>query len=575
MLIEDIRKQYPQYAEVSDGDLALALHRKHYPDMHIKDFMAKVDPEDRARFTISDDMWAYWVNQVERPMEGEDAATTSQRVAGEIKNDEVKIAEGMTRAAGQGITFGGMDELVGAVSAAAHPLVQGRDGTTFEERRQAYTDRERGQIEQFRESHPKTALASEVAGGLATIPAAPALAPFKGAPVANAALTGGAYGSAYGFGTGEGSIAERAPDALRGGVIGGATGGTLALVGKGLGWLFRPSTKAPSLEKLRAASRELVQRAEANGLVVNPGKYKRFIAEAVDELQLDPVNHSGTASVLKSLVAEADNPLTPKLIQQLRQRINDGVTSQAGVVDKNGQKAIVLLNKFDDMVEGLVADDVATAGTDPKQVTTWLKQHRALWRRYRKGQTLAKAEDLASLRADSNQATDYAQALRTEYRNLSRRIIKGTERGFTQQEADAIRKAATGTKLNRSLKLLSKFRFDPSGNLVGSGMGAGAGYMVGGYPGMVAVPAIGSGASVLNNALMKGHLNRASEVVRGLDDPVIRQLGLLQQSAPRGSAVAGPVSQAIQNQVAPAAGRVVHPLFARGQTQQPQPMPMR
>jgi hypothetical protein len=578
MNLQELRAEFPQFDAVSDGDFALALHKKFYPQSHIKDFMSRIDPEDNARFSITKEAADYWEDQVSRPLGDETEEQAQQRLMGDdMRSEGPGSIEGSARAFGQGLTFGNMDEIVGAGAAAVHPLVSGDDGSTFDERRRQYTSRERGQVDQFRTSHPGTAIASEVLGGLATLPVAPTLGPAKAGATAKAALTGMVYGSGYGAGTSEGDATTQegrtqiAHDAARSGIVGGAAGGTLALAGRGLGWLFRPTTKAPSLDKIKAASKELVQRAEANGLVVNPGKYQRFLTEAADELHLDPVNHSGTRSILGSLVKESEQPLTPSLIQQLRMRINDGVTSQAGVVDKNGQKALVLLNKFDDMVEGLVADDVASAA-NPKEVTRWLKQHRALWRRYRKGETLAKAQDLARLTADSNQATDYSQALRTQYRGLSRRIIKGTERGFTKDEAEAIRKAATGTKLNRSLKLLSKFRFDPSGNMIGSGMGAAGGYAVGGVPGALAVPAAGTAASLVNNSLMRGHANRAAQVVGGIDDPIVKGLGLLQQSVPRGAGVMGPVSQAIQQQIAPTVGGRVHPLFAQGQSQRRQPV---
>ena len=58
--IDEIRARFPQYAEFSDGDLLLGLHKKHYSQMHVKDFLAKLDPDDTARFSITDNFWPYW-----------------------------------------------------------------------------------------------------------------------------------------------------------------------------------------------------------------------------------------------------------------------------------------------------------------------------------------------------------------------------------------------------------------------------------------------------------------------------------------------------------------------------------
>src|SRR3990167_2580758 len=41
MNIQEIRKQYPQYSDISDGELAGALHRKYYPDISFEEFSQK------------------------------------------------------------------------------------------------------------------------------------------------------------------------------------------------------------------------------------------------------------------------------------------------------------------------------------------------------------------------------------------------------------------------------------------------------------------------------------------------------------------------------------------------------
>jgi hypothetical protein len=42
MKISEIRQQYPQYKELSDRELADALHDKFYPDMELGDFYERV-----------------------------------------------------------------------------------------------------------------------------------------------------------------------------------------------------------------------------------------------------------------------------------------------------------------------------------------------------------------------------------------------------------------------------------------------------------------------------------------------------------------------------------------------------
>lgn len=45
MNIQEIRRQYPQYGDMTDAELSAAMHRKFYPDMPIEEFSAKVGVE--------------------------------------------------------------------------------------------------------------------------------------------------------------------------------------------------------------------------------------------------------------------------------------------------------------------------------------------------------------------------------------------------------------------------------------------------------------------------------------------------------------------------------------------------
>jgi hypothetical protein len=42
MRLEDFRKQYPQYSDISDEDLAKGLHRRFYSDIPFEDFSQRV-----------------------------------------------------------------------------------------------------------------------------------------------------------------------------------------------------------------------------------------------------------------------------------------------------------------------------------------------------------------------------------------------------------------------------------------------------------------------------------------------------------------------------------------------------
>lgn len=79
--------------------------------------------------------------------------------------------------------------------------------------------------------------ATKVAGGIASVPLAPAAQVMRGATMvpqmANAAVTGGLYGLLYGAGEGDG-LAERGMNALQGGAIGTTLGGLAVPTAKGV-----------------------------------------------------------------------------------------------------------------------------------------------------------------------------------------------------------------------------------------------------------------------------------------------------------------------------------------------------
>ena len=182
-------------------------------------------------------------------MAGESDQERQKRLAGDpMKRKDPGTGEGAARSFLQGATFYAGDELVAAGAAALDPLVNGTGGT-FKERYDARLDRERGDIERFRETNPKTALATEIAGGVtgAGTAAGAGLSFMKGAKgTAQLALQGVKdgilYGSAAGFANSEGGAEERAKGLAKGAAAGGATGAVAAPAFAGL-WSLGRSVK--------------------------------------------------------------------------------------------------------------------------------------------------------------------------------------------------------------------------------------------------------------------------------------------------------------------------------------------
>ena len=148
-----------------------------------------------------------------------------------------KIAPGVAREAISGLTFGGMDEILG-VLAAGQATITGEDPRAAA---QKIMQKFRGQREQFQKEYPKTALAAEIAGSIPTAVATggAAAATKLGQAAPRMTQIGTAMGESglYGLLSAEGDIQERLPEAG----VSMAAGGLL-----GAGGQFLPRVTEPA-----------------------------------------------------------------------------------------------------------------------------------------------------------------------------------------------------------------------------------------------------------------------------------------------------------------------------------------
>lgn len=186
--------------------------------------------------------------------------------------------EGLGRTLAQGATLGAADELTAAVSSARPyrgPVGSGRSAAAQpvnQESRAAYDEtlaNERRIVSQFAQDNPKTAIAAQIAGGVATAPLAPVAQVFRGARIGNSAITGAGYGAVAGFNSGEGQ--DRVENALVGTGAGAFIGGFAPVVGTAAGNALasirnRMSPLPPQVAQFeRPAVNRLAQIAERSG----------------------------------------------------------------------------------------------------------------------------------------------------------------------------------------------------------------------------------------------------------------------------------------------------------------------
>lgn len=275
----------------------------------------------------------------------------------------------IARSALQGLTFGASDEL-GSAAAAGMAYIDESLGGMPETGRsygEIYSDimeSEQGKMEKFREEHPKTALASEIAGGLATggIGAAK-LAGLRGiralSPIKQASVIGATEGAAYGALSGK--PGERGESAA----IGAASGGVGAPVLTAAGRVAAPIVR-PVASRIR------------NAILGDPGSDARtYLAtglarEGIESIeQATPQTSSGgmatladisesARGMLEGLVSDPEGKQVRRLARELLTERNRG--QQSRIFDMIDEGINTVGRTFRETVNGLKRVRQNTAG---------------------------------------------------------------------------------------------------------------------------------------------------------------------------------------------------------------------
>lgn len=492
MNIDEVRKQFPQYDDLSDGDLLMGLHRKFYSDMHPRAFLNSIDGAANAHATIRNpDLKAWWRENVQKPMDGETEAAAQDRLAVSGSSvDEGGQLGTAARSGLQGLTLGGGDELVARATSAL-------SGNSYDYELR----RERQRLEQGRENNPWTAALSEIGGAVALPIQAAATAAKPGLRALQAAGQGAFLGGIYGGLSGEGGASERAKDAAGSAAVGFGLGGMLQgatdAVGKAVNTLAQRranaqmAAQAPTRDSLLAQARSLYDRARNSGVKASQQQTAALAGDARRVLTDEGVitsagriaeSYPKLRDAVNMLDDAATGTMDPAQMQAVRRTLQ-GAASSADPAER--RIGVMLLDKFDDWVEPLAPE---------------FKVANALYRKVKGDDMIQQAIELAGARAGQFSGSGFENALRTEFRALSRNIIKGKIKGLTQSQIDAIKRIADGGTIENLARDIGKAA--PRG-VVSTGIAGGVPFMIGNS---VGGPGVGMAAGV--GALAAGEAGR-------------------------------------------------------------------
>lgn len=167
-------------------------------------------------------------------------------------------ASAALQGAGQGASFGTMDEVVAGLYGLTGP-------GTFQQNRDYSLASMRGDLASARENYPVTTFAGEIAGGVAaTAPFAVGATGVKEAAKAGAKI-GGVTGAAYSAGSAEGNIGERLDDAVYGGILGAGLGYAVPYVAKGAGKAWQAGKRAVADRRIASEAGKAAGSDKATG----------------------------------------------------------------------------------------------------------------------------------------------------------------------------------------------------------------------------------------------------------------------------------------------------------------------
>lgn len=382
-------------------------------------------------------------------------------------------------------TFGFSDEI-----AAGLGTLTGIGGTSGQYDQNLAAQRQRdaqGGLERF---------GGQIAGAVA-MPGAAAKS------ILGAAGKGALAGGAYGFGSGEGSAADRIRSAAMGGAVGGVAGGALRAGANALG--SRAAAKAiPSNDQLRQAASAAYQKADDAGIIIKPQATIRLARDIVDDLTefgYDPALQPGVKVIIDRIQGLQGQNVTLKGMDVIRRVAANAAQS----FDNPSQQKIArkIIDRIDDHIDGLTPTDVLAGNT--RAGLPALKQGRELWGRLRRSEMVDSAVAKADLRAAS---TGSGGNVDNATRQNVRRLLE-KPRGLSDAEKKAANAVVRGTVPQNALRLAGKL--SPSGNGLMAALGVG-GAMVNPLVGVASLG--GMAAKSVADRMTVKNVERLSQIIR-------------------------------------------------------------
>lgn len=215
---------------------------------------------------------------------------------------------------------------------------------------------------------------------------------------------------------------------------------------------------APSIDALRKRATALYDDIAKMDAVIPQDRLGKLAIDVFDQMKKSGLNQKlspkawGAMEELQK-AAQAGG-ISPSDLETLRKIAGAAKSDATNKLEMNLGR--IMQNQIDDFLSNL--PEGAITGLDGARAGAILKEARGLTQQRKKAEVIEEAIEIASTRASG-----FETGLRNEFGNISRRIIKGRLKGFTNEEIKAIRKVSEGGSFENVAKVLGKFGVSEGG----------------------------------------------------------------------------------------------------------------
>lgn len=490
--LAEIRSKFPQYADMSDEDLASAIHQKFYPDLDRAEFDRRIGVVDEYSARAK-----------------QEAEALKPLTSGRVRASSGGLDAGL---------MGNFDDEIGAAMTAPFRMAKDRVGPVEAYRREKALNEEIKATQ--REENPVASIAGQVGGGLALggkaaqagLTTAGRFGASTAGRVAGGAVEGAGYGALYG--AGDAKEGDRLSGGAEGAAIGGILGGSLGAVSGAMANRSAHAAArkaAPTVGQLADDANALYASMRAEGVDISQSAAQK-LASTIKSAAGNPNARlrPNTVGILREVDQATKQSLSLEAFDELRQGVNDALKSA-----KPGDSRTLMKIKtaMDDFARTMKPGDFTG---DARKAVGFLEQAREVYSRQSKTELVESIIDKVDVKSAQFSQSGLANAIRTTMRQVY--FNKSILRQFSKPEQALIRQMAKGGSNSNVINLLA--RFAPRGP-VSAAVSTMLGNATMGPAGFVVGPAIGQAAakSADSAALKALEILRTSAATGGASVP--------------------------------------------------------